>query len=189
MNQPTELKPCPFCGSAAILKTTGASDSYVECRDKGCVSQIGLYQQPKYAAEDWNTRALDTLQPDAGLVEEYKERSDAWEEVWAKCLALGADSSSHDKGIDVILNFIEALAQHQHRQGEQWSDTPGERLCRNCKWWDQYSGMTSGDCRGAPPSPRMPIEDGRGGEGIFPITESKCYCAKWYGPITPPGGK
>lgn len=75
----TELKPCPFCGGEAELRSEYSSDSgywfRVDCNNKGC---MGLTKRPSWdqvcstgwrdieqeAIEAWNTRAERTCKPE-----------------------------------------------------------------------------------------------------------------------------
>lgn len=59
---PNDLKPCPFCGAKAVLKTArGGQDSelcWVECT--GCMAQTTQYEDAYAPHPDavwrWNTR-------------------------------------------------------------------------------------------------------------------------------------
>ena len=61
-----ELKPCPFCGSAAEIsqgRFDGKDTSYVICRKCGASGEFFVVS-PKYASneraiEAWNRRASD----------------------------------------------------------------------------------------------------------------------------------
>ena len=56
-----DLKPCPFCGSAAVLKKgTGVYDSnryWAKCTDDDCRMSTRSETDPKTASEAWNRRA------------------------------------------------------------------------------------------------------------------------------------
>ena len=69
-----KLKPCPFCGSRAMLDFANKEFVYtskdgiaresgfyytVKCNDKYCGCQIGIYELPEMAVEAWNRRASD----------------------------------------------------------------------------------------------------------------------------------
>lgn len=60
----TELKPCPFCGGDAHLRTTDFTDGcrgfemravYVQCAC--CGARTLEYRDERFAIEDWNRRA------------------------------------------------------------------------------------------------------------------------------------
>lgn len=66
-----ELRPCPFCGGKATIQFSGRSFVYtgkngeagdiglfytVECNNKFCGCQIGVYEDPMMAVEAWNAR-------------------------------------------------------------------------------------------------------------------------------------
>lgn len=60
----TELKPCPFCGGDAHVRTTDLMDGYgcfamsaafVQCAD--CGVRTIEYRDERFAIEDWNRRA------------------------------------------------------------------------------------------------------------------------------------
>lgn len=66
MEQKTELKPCPFCGSKAIIRVIDPhthifsdmpdcdGSTFIECANCTCVISGGTRQE---AAEAWNRRA------------------------------------------------------------------------------------------------------------------------------------
>lgn len=108
MSQPTELKPCPFCGGEATTnerhKDLQGKYYLVGCRD--CNLDM-------FTPEDWNTRHLDTIQPpDAALVEALE----FYAEQESYVISCGDIPIIFDGGIKAR----EALAQH--REGKQWSD-------------------------------------------------------------------
>ena len=66
-----ELKPCPFCGGDAILRTIDVLDEhgcrairtgFVQCA--GCGVCTPKYFQDKHAIEDWNRRAGERNETD-----------------------------------------------------------------------------------------------------------------------------
>ena len=61
-----KLKPCPFCGSTNVEKTTksgwGMSStdrSRIECKDCGLKTRIFYSYEQKTVEEYWNTRAIN----------------------------------------------------------------------------------------------------------------------------------
>jgi Lar family restriction alleviation protein len=56
-----ELKPCPFCGSDAVMGKIGGFDQfyYVDCTD--CETGTGGVDSETEAADQWNRRAPDPL--------------------------------------------------------------------------------------------------------------------------------
>ena len=162
MSQTTELKPCPFCGNDEL----GMEPVY-ECGEvfgfavncPRCESSGRMEGTREGAAGQWNTRAADTLQPDAGLVGALENIGLACEE------GLGDHNSYEDLCSSIQACTRQALAAH--REGEQWSDLPPKGDGR--KIWAK-NGM------------EMWTVDGK----IYWHTPDPY---KWYGPITPPGGK
>lgn len=55
----SELKPCPFCGSAAsLIEPIGKDPWYhVVCQKVGCNAKTGPRSDDWKAAKEWNTRA------------------------------------------------------------------------------------------------------------------------------------
>ena len=52
----SELKPCPFCGSNAVMRDWAAVGEYwVACT--GCEMRTAEHYDPKIAALVWNRRA------------------------------------------------------------------------------------------------------------------------------------
>ena len=58
-----ELKPCPFCGGKAELKTVNqcfAEAYYVRCKDKTCRGRAAKAVRSIHAAvKSWNRRSSD----------------------------------------------------------------------------------------------------------------------------------
>lgn len=54
----SELKPCPFCGGLPRLNRA-TQRVWVECTDCGATGQMSNCGNADYAAEAWNTRAVD----------------------------------------------------------------------------------------------------------------------------------
>jgi Lar family restriction alleviation protein len=53
------LKPCPFCGSSAVLTTGGFGEKQVRCAFKGCgagLSPSAWQATDEQAARAWNRR-------------------------------------------------------------------------------------------------------------------------------------
>lgn len=62
MNETEELKPCPFCGRPARMKTTphipNGMDYTVQCTDPSCCGRITKkWQTRETAIYAWNRRA------------------------------------------------------------------------------------------------------------------------------------
>lgn len=55
-----DLKPCPFCGSAGIIRYREALDDYIpECSNEDCIVSYVLgnsFQSSDEATEVWNRR-------------------------------------------------------------------------------------------------------------------------------------
>lgn len=55
-----ELKPCPFCGSAGLIRYREANDDYIpECTNEDCIASYVIgnsFQSSDEAAEVWNRR-------------------------------------------------------------------------------------------------------------------------------------
>lgn len=63
MTQPDELKPCPFCGGAAIVNADGWAESswwFAQCL--GCQAQGDEYNSGEEALKAWNTRSTPDQQ-------------------------------------------------------------------------------------------------------------------------------
>lgn len=59
------LKPCPFCGSGAMMFGGGSSRqgkllAHVECASRLCLARTGEAPDAERAAEIWNKRAEHT---------------------------------------------------------------------------------------------------------------------------------
>lgn len=53
-----ELKPCPFCGEAAVFYYVHNKGTYVQC--ERCFARTGCFHDaPADAAAEWNTRVGD----------------------------------------------------------------------------------------------------------------------------------
>ena len=56
----TELKNCPFCGSAAKFVDVDRDDYiYIMCNDEDCMADTGPHYTKESATKAWNTRAND----------------------------------------------------------------------------------------------------------------------------------
>jgi hypothetical protein len=54
------LKPCPFCGSAAKMMKHSPREFWVECSKAGCeAGSGGVYRTSQAAAEWWNRRQTE----------------------------------------------------------------------------------------------------------------------------------
>lgn len=51
---PAELKPCPWCGSCALLKRFASMVSYIKCAN--CKAEGPTAHMPEQAIALWNTR-------------------------------------------------------------------------------------------------------------------------------------
>lgn len=68
-----ELKPCPFCGSAALLLTNTKTGHYWgECGSTQCAAEAATTTDKAEAVAAWNTRA-----PDARIAAAEAERDAA----------------------------------------------------------------------------------------------------------------
>lgn len=71
MTEPTELLPCPFCGAAAHFEMDEGRWEWVECESCGMQGNrsASLMEdcKPKLT-EEWNRRAPQPTQPQAGAV-------------------------------------------------------------------------------------------------------------------------
>ena len=54
-----ELKPCPFCGSAAKIVKEGTSSYKIFCTSIYCDAQMGWCIDADLLANEWNRRAND----------------------------------------------------------------------------------------------------------------------------------
>ena len=54
----TELKPCPFCGSAAEMRH-GHSHYYARCENQECLVRTKRYDSIEKACEAWNRRVSE----------------------------------------------------------------------------------------------------------------------------------
>ena len=76
-----ELKPCPFCGGEAVIKTNpdipGLNGYQIGCESKptqyvcpGCISGSTYYWNEEMAITSWNRRAKPAPHPDPLTPEE-----------------------------------------------------------------------------------------------------------------------
>lgn len=52
----SNLKPCPFCGRKAELRSVGVSAWTVRCTDRACYAELAADRDPLTAILKWNMR-------------------------------------------------------------------------------------------------------------------------------------
>lgn len=99
-----ELKPCPFCGSEAVLSVGGDNDFSIHCSNLQscpvCPEIQGEYdpdddERESAVIRDWNTRPLDASKEYVRLEDVINTIGDFDNWEWCDCSECRADGNSH----------------------------------------------------------------------------------------------
>jgi len=53
------------------------------------------------------------------------------------------------------------------------SESPKQRQCESCRFWDDYGNGETGECR------RRAPRRGQHGDGCWPLTRPSDWCGQW----------